>query len=574
MINEELSHTFNGIADILELKNENPFRIRAYRKAAQIMEDLAEDVTGLIGTGKLKDVPGIGKDLYAKIEEYALTGKITVFEELKKEFPQGVLDILYIPGVGPKTAKLLFETQGIDSIEKLETAAGSGKLTGIKGIKDKTIANILKGIALKKSIQGRFPLGTALPIGEMIVNELKKVKGVSSIELAGSIRRRKETVGDIDILIISNEPELVMDRFAQVKDIERMLSRGPTRSSAILKNTHIQVDVRVVEKDSFGAALAYFTGSKAHNIKLREIAIKKGYKLNEYGVFDINNDRKVSGATEEDVYDALGLQFVPPEIREDQGEIELALEHRLPALIRQQDIRGDVHMHTVYSDGDSTVSQMAEYARSLGYAYIAITDHSQSLGIARGLDPMRLESQIKEIDAFNTTAAGIKVLKGMEVDILGDGRLDMDSALLDRLDIVIGSVHSGFKQSREQITGRMIKAMATGLVDCIGHPSGRLIGERDAYELDWDAVFDAARTYHVAMEINSYPLRLDLTDTMIKKAHSKGLKFMITTDSHDPKQMRYMSYGVSVARRGWLEEKDVVNTKNYTDLMKWLKGDR
>ena len=574
MTNEELSHIFNGIADILELKNENPFRIRAYRKAAQIMEDLAEDVTGLVGTGKLKDMPGIGKDLTAKIEEYIRTGKIAVFEELKKEFPQGVIDIITIPGIGPKTAKLLFETQGIDSIEKLETAAGSGALKGIKGIKDKTIANILKGIALKKSIQGRFPLGTALPIGEMIVNELKQVKGVNTIELAGSIRRRRETVGDVDVLVISNEPEFVMDRFVQIKDIERVLSRGPTRSSAILKNTHIQVDVRVVEKDSFGAALAYFTGSKAHNIKMREIAIKKGYKLNEYGVFDVKNDRKISGATEEDVYAVLGLQFVPPEIREDQGEIELALEHRLPALICQHDIRGDVHMHTVYSDGDSTVSQMAAYARSIGYAYIAITDHSQSLGIARGLDPMRLESQIKEIDAFNTTGAGIKVLKGMEVDILGDGRLDMDSALLDRLDIVIGSVHSGFKQSKEQITGRMIKAMETGLVDCIGHPSGRLIGERDAYELDWDAVFDAARMYHVAMEINSYPLRLDLTDTMIKKAHTKGLKFIITTDSHDPKQMRYMSYGVSVARRGWLEKKDVLNTKNYTDLMKWLKGDR
>ncbi len=574
MTNEELSKIFNNIADILELKNDNPFRIRAYRKAAQVMEDLTEDAAGLIGTGRLKELSGIGKDLSAKIEEYVQTGKIGDFEELKKEFPQGVLDILYIPGVGPKTAKLLYDTYGIDSIEKLEVYAGSGKLQGIKGIKDKTIANILKGIALKKSIQGRFPLGTALPIGEMIVHELSGVKGVSNIELAGSIRRRKETVGDIDILVTSDEPEILMNTFVQLKEIERVLSHGPTRSSAVLKNTHLQVDVRVVEDDSFGAALAYFTGSKAHNIKLREIAVKKGCKLNEYGVFDLKNDRKIAGATERDVYEALGLQPVPPEIREDLGEIELALGHRLPELIEQEDIRGDVHMHTVYSDGDSTVEQMAAHAKSLGYEYIAITDHSQSLNIARGLDPRRLESQINEIDAFNETAAGIKVLKGMEVDILGDGSLDMDGSLLDKLDIVIGSVHSGFKQSREQITGRIIKAMATGLVDVIGHPSGRLIGERDAYEADWDAVFSAAGTYHVAMEINSYPLRLDLTDTMIKKAHSKGLKFMITTDSHDPKQMRYMSYGVSVARRGWLEKRDVVNTKNYKGFMKWLKGDR
>ncbi len=574
MINKELSQIFNDIADILELKNDNPFRIRAYRKAALVMDDLADDVTALIKTDKLKGLPGIGKDLYAKIEEYIRTGKIETYEELKKEFPQGLIDILYIPGVGPKTAKLLYDKYGIDSIEKLEASATSGKLKDIKGIKDKIITNILKGIALKKSIQGRFSLGTALPISEMILHELSDVQGVSNIEIAGSIRRRKETVGDIDILVTSDKPALLMDTFVQLKDIERILSHGSTRSSAILKNTHIQVDVRVVEKGSFGAALAYFTGSKAHNIKLREIAIKKGYKLNEYGVFDIKNDKKISGATEQDVYNILGLQLVPPEIREDQGEIELAIEHKLPELILQEDIKGDVHMHTVYSDGDSTVEQMAAHAKSLGYEYIAITDHSQSLGIARGLDPGRLESQIQELDAFNKKSSGIKVLKGMEVDILGDGSLDMDSAMLDRLDIVIGSIHSGFKQPKEQITRRMVKAMETGHVDLIGHPSGRLIGERDAYEVDWDAVFSAARAYHVAMEINSYPLRLDLTDTMIRRAHSKGLKFMITTDSHDPKQMRYMSYGVSVARRGWLEKDDVMNTKNYKDFVQWLKGDR
>ncbi len=574
MINKELSQIFNDIADILELKNDNPFRIRAYRKAALVMDDLTDDVTVLISTGKLADLPGIGKDLYSKIEEYIRTGKIETYEELKKDFPQGLLDILYIPGVGPKTAKLLYDKYGIDSIEKLEAYANSDRLKDIKGIKDKIITNILKGIALKKSIQGRFPLGTALPIGEMILQELHGVKGVSNIEIAGSIRRRKETVGDIDILVTSDKPELLMDKFVQLKDIERILSHGSTRSSAILKNTHIQVDVRVVEKGSFGAALAYFTGSKAHNIKLREIAIKKGYKLNEYGVFDVKNDKKISGATEQDVYNTLGLQLVPPEIREDQGEIELAIEHKLPELILQEDIRGDVHMHTVYSDGDSTIEQMAAHAKSLSYEYIAITDHSQSLGIARGLDPERLESQIKEIDAFNKASSGIKVLKGMEVDILGDGSLDMDNAMLDRLDIVIGSIHSGFKQPREKITKRIIMAMETGLVDLIGHPSGRLIGERDAYDVDWDAVFSAANKYRVAMEINSYPLRLDLTDTMIKRAHSKGLKFMITTDSHDPKQMRYMSYGVSVARRGWLEKDDVMNTKNYKDFVKWLKGDR
>ncbi|MCL5276237.1 MAG: DNA polymerase/3'-5' exonuclease PolX [Deltaproteobacteria bacterium] len=574
MVNDEIAHIFNSIADILELKNDNQFRIRAYRKAALVMNDLADDADKLLETGKLSNIPGIGKDLSAKIEEYVRTGKVSTFEELKKEFRPGLLDILSIPGVGPKPSLLLYDSYGIDSIEKLETYANTGRLKGIKGIKDKTIANILKGIALRRSIQGRFPLGTALPVGEAIMGELRGNRGTGSIELAGSIRRRRETVGDIDILVTADDPGPLMDRFVQLKEIERVLSRGPTRSSAILKNTHMQVDVRVVEKDSFGAALAYFTGSKAHNIKLRELAIRKGYKLNEYGVFDTRNDKRIAGATEQDVYDVLGLQWVPPEIREDQGEIELAIEHRLPELIADGDILGDVHMHTVYSDGDSTIGQMARHAGSLGYRYIAITDHSQSLGIARGLDPGRLRSQMEEIDAFNETSMGIRVLKGMEVDILSDGRLDMDAGLLDKLDIVIGSIHMGFKQPREQMTGRMVNAMKTGLVDLIGHPSGRIIGERDAYEVDWDTLFDAAKKYRVAMEINSFPLRLDLTDVMIKKARSKGLKFMTTTDSHDPKQMRYMGYGVSAARRGWLGKHDVVNTKDHKDFVRWLKGDR
>lgn len=574
MINEEIANIFNGIADILELKDENPFRIRAYRRAAIVVTDLEEDADKMLATGRLEHVPGIGKDLHAKIEEYVRTGSVAAFEELKREFPPGILDVLSIPGMGPKTAKLLYDTCGIDSIGKLEEYAASGRIRDVRGIKEKTVANILKGIALKKSIQGRFPLGTALPIGESIVHELTGLKGIGNIELAGSIRRRKETVGDIDILVTSDDPGPLMDRFVSLKEIERVLSHGTTRSSVILRNTHIQVDVRVVEKESFGAALAYFTGSKSHNIKLRELAIKKGCKLNEYGVFRTGSDKKIAGATEQDVYDALGLQWVPPEIREDQGEVELAIGHKLPRLITDGDMRGDVHMHTLHSDGNSTAEQMAAHAQSLGYEYIAITDHSQSLGIARGLTPERLKAEIEELDALNKKLRRIKILKGMEVDILSDGSLDMDHGLLDRLDIVIGSVHSGFRQPKEKITARMVRAMETGLVDVIGHPSGRLIGERDAYEADWDAVFRAAQHMHVAMEINSYPLRLDLTDAMIKKARPYGLKFTITTDSHDPNQMRYMSYGVSVARRGWLGREDIMNTRSYKDIVRWLRGDR
>jgi len=574
MVNEEIAQIFDRIADILEIKGDNPFRIRAYRKAALVIQGLADDAGKLIETGELKGMPGIGKDLYAKIEEYIHTGRMASYENLRKELPEGVLNILYIPGMGPKTAKLLYETFGIDSVEQLENYARSGRIKGVKGIKDKTVDNILKGIALKKSIQGRFSLGAALPVSEAVIEELKTAEGIGNIEVAGSIRRRKETVGDIDILVTSDDPPPLMDGFISLKEVERVLSHGSTKSSVILKNTHIQVDVRVVEKGSFGAALAYFTGSKAHNIKLREIAAKKGYKLNEYGLFSLKSDKKLAGVTEQEIYDALGLQRLPPEIREDQGEIELAAEYKLPELIVDKDIKGDVHIHTVYSDGDRTIEQMAEHAQSLNYEYIVITDHSQSLGIAGGLGPERLRTQIKEINELNQTLTDIKIMKGMEVDILSDGSLDMDAELLDKLDLVIGSIHTGFKQSKERITGRIIKAMESGFVDLIGHPSGRLIGERDAYEVDWDVVFKAAKKHKVAMEINSYPLRLDLTDIMIKKARSYGLKFMIATDSHDPKQMRYMGYGVSVARRGWLSRNDVVNTKNYGDFIKWLKGDR
>ncbi len=574
MLNKEIAHIFNNIADMLEMREDNPFRIRAYRKAAYVMEDLAEDADKLVQTHNLEEIPGIGKDLASKIEEYVKTGKMISYEELKKEIPQGVLDVLSIQGVGPKTAKLLYDQFKIDSVEKLEEYAKSGRIKGVKGIKDKTVENILKGIELKKSIKGRFPLGTALPITESIIKELNALTGVDEVEVAGSIRRRRETIGDIDILAIASDSEPLMNKFVNLKEVERILSHGTTRSSVILKDTHIQVDLRVLDKKNFGASLLYFTGSKDHNIKLREIAIKKGLKLNEYGLLNMKNNQNEAGATEQEIYKVLDMQFIPPEIREDQGEIELAVEYKLPDLIMLADIRGDVHTHTVHSDGDSTVKRMAEHASKLGYEYIAITDHSQSLGVAGGLDAERLKEEMMEIDLLNKKQNRTRILKGMEVDILSNGSLDMDTELLGQLDIVIGSIHSGFKQTAEQITNRLTGAMKTGLVDVIGHPSGRLIGERDSYDVNWDKVFEAAAQYNVAMEINSYPLRLDLIDIMIRKASGYGVKFMITTDSHDPNQMRYMSYGVSVARRGWLKKDDVINTKPYEDFVKWLGGDR
>jgi len=570
MKNKQIADIFNEIAEFLELRNENVFRIRAYRRAAQNIENLSRDVASL-SQQELEEVPGIGKDLAAKIHEYLETGRVAKHEELKRGIPAGFLELLRVPGLGPKKAKMLSDKLKIKSIDELEAAIRAGKLGGLPGIQKKTEENILKGIELIKRGTERRPLGRVLPLAEDIVRRMKDAAPVDQIEVAGSIRRMKETVKDIDILTTSKHPDEVMDAFVKLPQVSRVLAHGPTKSSVITEEG-IQVDLRVVEEDSFGAALQYFTGSKQHNIRLREMAVRAGLKLNEYGAFKEPGEKKIGGKTEEEMYKALKLPWIPPELREDTGEIEAALKGKLPDLVTLRDIKGDLHIHTKESDGSHDLDTIVRAAKAKGYAYIAITDHTKGLGVAHGLDEKRLAEQIKLIDTANEKLAGFRILKGTEIDIRADGRLDLADEALAGLDIVVASVHSGFKQSQEQITRRVIDAIRNPCVSVIAHPTGRLIGERDAYAVDMEAVLKEAAKYGVAMEVNAYPLRLDLNDMHIKRAKEYGVLLVISTDTHVTTQLDFMTYGVSVARRGWVEKKDVLNTLEYEQVIQRLKA--
>jgi DNA polymerase (family 10) len=570
MNNRQIAKIFEDIADILDLKEENVFKIRAYRRAAQNIEGLSRDVATL-SEEDLDAIPGIGKDLTAKIREFLATGKVAKHETLKKEVPEGVLEMLRVPGVGPKTAKLLYEHLQITGIDELDALTRAGKLAGLPGIQKKTEENILQGIAQIRRGSERRPLGRMRPLAEEIVRQVKERAPLDRIEIAGSIRRWKETVNDIDILTASGEPEKVMDAFVKLPHVSRVLMRGPTRSS-IVTDEGIQVDLRVVEEGSFGAALQYFTGSTQHNIKLREMAVRAGLKISEYGVFREPGERRIGGEKEDDVYTALHLPFIPPELREDAGEIEAAQAGALPDLVTVDDIRGDLHIHTKWSDGSHDLDTLVQAARGKGYRYMAITDHTKGLGVAHGLDEARLAEQIRLIDAANERYPGFTILKGTEVDIRSDGTLDLSDQALAGLDIVVASVHSGFKQSREQITKRILAAIRNPCVSVIAHPTGRLIGERDPYAVDMEAVLTEAARYGVAMEISAYPLRLDLNDLHVKMAREYGVSLVINTDAHVLSQLDFMPYGASVARRGWVEKKDVLNALPYDELIRRLKS--
>jgi len=533
------------------------------------LESFPKDVAGT-PADELMKIPGIGQDLAGKIEEYVKTGRVQAYEDLKKEVPEGLSLLLSVPGLGPKTARVFFEKLQIRNLEDLERFARGHKLSGLPGIKEKTEENILKGIEMLKRGMERQPLGKVLPIANNILEHLRKNAPVLKLNIAGSIRRWKDTIKDIDILATSKDPKTVMNAFIHLPDVKDVLMHGPTKSSLILREG-IQVDLRVVEGDSFGAALAYFTGSKSHNIRLREMAVKAGLKLNEYGIFREKDDRKLGGRNEEDIYRILGLSFIAPEMREDSGEIEAALEGRLPELVGLGDIRGDLHVHTKRSDGSHDFDELIEAAKKRGYEYIAITDHSKGLRIANGLNEERLMAEKKEIDALNKKLKGFRLLAGVEVDIRSDGHLDLPDEMLKQLDIVVASVHSGFRQSREQITKRIVSAMRNPYVSIIAHPTGRLIGERDPYEVDMEEILRVAKETGTAIEINAYPLRLDLNDTSVKMAKEKGVRIAISTDTHVTSQFEYMSYGVSIARRGWLEKNDVLNTLSYSQLKKALK---
>ena len=569
MKNQEIVEIFNDIADILEIKGENPFRIRAYRRAALNIESLSTDIAST-PKDELMKIPGIGQDLAGKILEYIKTGKMQAYEDLKKEVPEGLSSLLSVPSLGPKTAKLLFEKLQVKDLDDLARLAREHKLLGLPGIKEKTEENIIKGIEMLKRGMERQPLGKVLPMAKDIVEYLKTHGPVNQITIAGSIRRWKDTVKDIDILATSDDPKAVMKAFVHLPHVKEVLTQGPTKSSVIVQEG-LQVDLRVVEEDSFGAALAYFTGSKAHNIRLREMAVRAGLKINEYGVFREKDDKKLGGKNEEDVYRLLGLPFIAPELREDSGEIEAAIEGRLPHLIGSSDIRGDLHVHTKRSDGSHDFDELIREAKKRGYEYIAITDHSKGLGIARGLSEERLLEEKAEIAALNKRLKGFRLLAGVEVDIRSDGRMDFTDEVLRQMDIVVASIHSGFRQKREQITQRLTAAMRNPCVSVIAHPTGRLIGERDPYDVDMHEVLRVAKETGTAIEINAYPLRLDLNDAYAKMAKDMGVRLVISTDTHITKQFDYMEYGVAIARRAWLEKKDVLNSMDYHTLLKALR---
>ncbi|MBL7100598.1 MAG: DNA polymerase/3'-5' exonuclease PolX [Nanoarchaeota archaeon] len=572
MKNQEIAQIFYNIADILEMKRVE-WKPRAYRKAARTLESLSTPVENIYKDGGIKaleEIPGVGEGLAKKIEQYIKTGKIKEYEKLKKALPKGLVDLMKVQGLGPKKAQKLYKKLGIKSIKDLEKAAKKHKIQKIKTFKEKTEENILKGIELFKQKKGRMLLGLALPQSREIISQLKKIKGVQQIEAAGSLRRMKETIGDIDILVTSRHPKLVVNFFTRMPSVKRVLAKGDTKSAVILK-TGLQVDVRVLAPSSFGSALQYFTGSKDHNIKLRAIAIKKGFKLSEYGLFTKKGNKRVAGRTEEEVYRKLSLPYIEPELRENNGEIEVAKKRNLPKLICLKDIRGDSHVHTKNSDGTNTIKEIAEACKKLGYEYVCITDHSKTAVITHGLTEKRLEKQIREIRKLDKKIKGIKILAGTEVDILGDGKLDFSNEILKKLDVVTASIHKKFKLSKKKMTERILNAMSNENVDILAHPTGRLLGERKAYDFDFDKVFKAAKDTRTALEINAQPKRLDLNGYLVKEAKKYGVKFVVATDSHSTEQLRNIELGVATARRGWCEKKDVINTLPLKRFLKALK---
>ncbi|MFA5362662.1 MAG: DNA polymerase/3'-5' exonuclease PolX [Candidatus Omnitrophota bacterium] len=567
MKNLEIAAIFRNIAGILRIQKANIFRIRAYERAAQNLEGLSEDIEQYIKKDSLTSIPGIGEDLGDKIVEFTRTGKIKAFEDLKKTIPEGLLDLLAIPSVGPKTAKLLHEELGITGIPDLEKAIQKNKLAGVAGIKQKTIANMLKGISLVKQDKERMHLAKALQMADEFIAVLKKLPEVKKISAAGSLRRCKETVRDIDILIVSPEPRSVMDTFVKLPPAGDITAHGDTKSSVRTKDG-IQVDCRVVEERSFGAALLYFTGSRNFNIKLRQIAVKKELKLNEYGAF--KNEKFIAGETEEELFKLLGMDYIEPELREDNGEIELAQKSALPKLLDLSRIKGDLHTHSTWSDGQSSIREMADAARKRGYSYIAVTDHSPSLKIARGLSAAGLKKKKNEIETINRGFKDFRVLYGTEVDIDAEGRLDYPENILKEFDVVVAAVHSGFKQSKEQLTRRIVKACGSKYVHIIAHPTGRLRGTRDACAVDMEEVMKAAAGTNTHLEINSSPDRLDLNDLHCRRAKELGIKLALNTDAHAVEQLELIRMGAMVARRGWLETKDIINTLPLEGLLKEL----
>ena len=568
MKNRELASLFEKMADLLEFNDENPFKVRAYRKASRIIGDLTQDIEDIAQSGKLKEVPGIGEGMAEKIEEYLKTGKVSKFEEVRKGIPDGLIALMDIPGMGPKTLSMFHKEKGISNLLQLEKALEDGSLVNLPGMGKKKAENIRRGIQLLSQSQGRMHLGIAFPVAKRMVEALRENVGSKKIEWAGSLRRMKETIGDIDILATGRDTKKILHAFTRLPEVKETLASGETKASVIVEGG-MQVDLRVVEEESYGAALQYFTGSKGHNIHLRGIAKAKGIKINEYGVF--KGEKRIGGKEEKDVYRSLGMSWIEPELREDRGEIEAAQENRLPKLVQESEMKGDFHVHSEWSDGTSTIEEIARAAQGRGYQYVAVCDHSKSLKIAHGLDESRLMKQIDEIDRLNEKSKTFRILKGTEVDIQADGKLDFPERVLEKLELVVAGVHSSFKQDRKKMTQRIIRALENPCVHIIAHPSGRLLGGREPYDVELEEVMEAAHRFGKTLEINAYYERLDLDDIHCRKAKEMGVRVAIGTDAHHIDQMWMMSLGVAVAKRGWLGPADVLNTLPLKALMDWCQ---
>lgn len=568
MKNAEVIAMLEETADLMEIAGENPFKARAYRRAAEAISALREPIEELVKTKRLNAIEGIGESIARDITEFLQRGTTARLEQLGAKYPPQLRALLEIQGVGPRTVAMLYDRLKITTVDELEQAAKAGKLTKLPGMGEQKVKNILEGIQLWRQHQGRVPLYVALEIAERIVAALKELPEVEGILPAGSLRRWKETVGDLDILVATRNSQPIMDKFVNLPEVQKVLAHGVTKSSVLMGN-NLQVDLRAVEPESFGAASQYFTGSKAHNIALRNLALKRGLTINEYGVFREETGEKIAGETEEGVYEAVGLVWIPPELREDKGELDAATKGTLPRLVAIEDIKGETHSHTKWSDGMATVEEMARAAMKRGYEYIAITDHSPPMGW--GVKPDDFRRLIKEIRMVSDKL-GFPILAGIEVDIAPDGSLYMDEDVLRELDIVIAAVHSGMKMDIDAMTKRIVKAMENPLVKIISHPTGRLINQRPPYEVRVDVLIDNALKTGVALEINASPERLDLNDENARIAKEAGVMLSIGTDAHRPEHLDFIRFGVAVARRAWCEPSKILNTKNYHELINWLSN--
>jgi DNA polymerase (family 10) len=575
LVNKELGKIFKDMSHVYQYKNgKQRFRALAYEKASRIINDLQDDITTYTKKDQLEELPGVGSSIAEKINEYIKTGKIKKFESLKKTVPIDMLELMNIAGFGPRSLKLIHQRLKINSRDEVIKALLDGRISELKGFGKKKVDNMLRSLKLHKTVEDRMLLWHAMEAGNKVLNEFRKMKEVKEAELAGSLRRKKETIGDIDILISSDEKnrKKIITKFVSLPFTKEVLAKGDTKASVILKDFNKQVDVRIINPDEWGSALLYFTGSKEHNVQLRTIAREKGYKISEYGLFDAKTDKRIAGSTEEEIYNKLGFEWIPPEMREHAGELDLAAEKKIPGLVMLDDIKGDLQMHSSWSDGTMDIADLARFvSEHYPYDYIVLTDHSKSVRVAGGMNEQQFREQIKEIRSVNNKLKKDFIKAGAEVDIMPDGSLDLKDELLEQLDWVCASIHYGFKHDN---TERIIAACQNKFVNCIGHPTGRIIGQREAYPVNWEKVFSIAKQTGTAFEINCQADRMDLNDELARVAREHGVKLVISTDSHQQSQFAFMQLGVFIARRAWCTKKEILNTASWAEIKKFVDRKR